>query len=285
MPPQALLLVLVAAAAHTGWNLLLKRAPGPRDAQARALGWAALAALGSLGLAWPFSLDATGALLVLVSASFETAYMFALVAAYGTGDLSLVYPVARGSASLLVLPLAVLLLGERPSPSGLAGIGLVLLGVLGGSPGLLARGGAGPARRRALGPALLTGAMTAGYSLVNKVAVRHVPVLAYGGLVFIANTLLVHAVMRARPGLPGPPADGREQGRAALIGLLMFGAYLAVLAALAVAPVTYVVAAREVSVVLAALVGALGLREPHAGRRLAAAAAILAGIVTIALSR
>src|SRR6185295_9249128 len=105
----------------------------------------------------------TGWALIIASAVFETGYVFALTSAYAAGDLSLVYPVARGSAALAVVPLAMVVLGERPSPSGLAGIGLVLAGIFGGNAGGFRRAPFVAGRRRALALALLTGSMTAGY--------------------------------------------------------------------------------------------------------------------------
>ncbi len=284
MPASALLLVLLAAVCHTTWNLLLKRGSERLATQAGALAWAVLLASPVLAFYSVRDLPPSAWALIAASALFETGYVFALTSAYGAGDLSLVYPVARGSATLFVVPLAIVLLGERPSASGLLGIGLVLAGVFGGDAGTFRRASHGAARRRALGLALLTGSMTAGYSLVNKVGVGLVPVPVYAYLVFAMCVALVYLIARAlgRP-LPLPRREGWP--RTAAIGILMAGAYAAVLSAMALAPVSYVVAAREIGVVVAALLGTLVLGEPHSGRRTIAAASIFSGLVVIALSR
>src|SRR5262245_41815106 len=283
MPPIALLLVLLAAVCHTTWNLLLKQEPRRLETQSAALGWAVLLASPLLAIYSLRDLSGVAWALIAASAVFETGYVFALTSAYAAGDLSLVYPVARGSAALLVVPLAIALLGERPSVSGLLGIALVLAGVF-GSDAALFRRRAVPGRRRALALALLTGSMTAGYSLVNKVGVGRAPVVLYAYLVFAANVVLVYAVAwRWRGTVPDFAACARP--RTVVMGVLMVSAYVAVLTAMSLAPVSYVVAAREVGVVVAALLGARVLGEPHSQRRLLAAAVIFAGLIVIAVSR
>lgn len=284
MPLTAVGLVLFAALCHTTWNLLLKRRADRLAAQTTALLAAVVWTTPILALYSPGDLPAAGWALALASALFETGYVFALSAAYGVGDLSLVYPVARGSATVFVVPLAIALLGERPSASGLLGIALVLAGVFGGEPGLWERAPAASDRRRALALALLTGTMIAGYSLVNKVGVglAAVPLFAY--VVFVMNVALVLAIARIR-GRAVPLAARARWPEAALMGGLMIAAYLAVLTAMSLAPVSYVVAAREIGVVVAALLGWLVLGEPHSRRRLVAAGVIFSGLVVIALSR
>ena len=282
MPLAALLLVLGAAVCHSVWNLLVKSDARRLEIQSGALLVGVVLCSPAL-LIYPLtavSPAAWGA--VLVSGLFEAGYVFALTAAYGAGDLSLVYPVARGTPPLLVVPLAIVLLGERPAWQGLA-IGLVVLGIAaghGGFPG-------GPARvnRRALALALLTGVFTAGYSLVNKLGVALVPVPLYALLVFAVDATLISLARWLRGGLAGTRVRDTPWGRTIVVGVLMMAAYLAVLAAMAQAPVSYVVAAREVSVVVAAILGALVLRERHPAGRIAGAAVIFAGLVLIALAR
>ncbi len=284
MPPSALLLVLLAAVCHTTWNLLLKRDRDRLTTQAGALAWGVALASPVLAVYSIRDLPAAAWALIALSALFETGYVFALTSAYGAGDLSLVYPVARGSATLLVVPLAVVLLGERPSASGLLGIGLVLAGVFGSDLGAFRRAPLAAGRRRALALALLTGSMTAGYSLANKVGVGLVAVPLYAYLVFAINVALVYSIVWARgEALPVPRRAAWP--RTALMGTLMVTAYLAVLSAMSLAPVSYVVAAREVGVVVAALLGTFLLKEPHSLSRVVAAVTIFSGLVVIALSR
>ncbi len=284
MPLAALLLILLAAACHTTWNLLLKRTPERLTTQAGALAWGVVLASPVLGLYSLREVPPAAWGLIVASAVFETGYVFSLTAAYGAGDLSLVYPVARGSATPLVVPLAILLLGERPSPSGFVGIGLVLAGVFGSDVGAFGREPLAAGRRRALALALLTGGMIAGYSLVNKAGVGLVAVPLYAYLVFVINVALVYLVTCARgDALPIPrPA---AWPRTAVMGALMVTAYLAVLSAMSLAPVSYVVAAREVGIVVAALLGTLVLGEPHSLGRVTAAVVVFSGLVVLALSR
>ena len=284
MSPTALLLVLLAALCHSAWNLIVKSDARRLEIQSGALVVGTLLCAPVLLFHPPWSLPPLAWAAVAVSALFESAYVLALTSAYGAGDMSLVYPVARGTGTVLVAPLAVLLLGERPSLQGVLGIGLVVIGIF-LSHGALGGWAAARAHLRAVGWALLTGAMIAGYSLVNKVGVTLVPVPLYAFLVFLADAVLVRLVQRWRGG--SVPALRREApwGRIVAVGVLMMGAYLAVLVAMSQAPVSYVVATREISVVVAALLGALVLHERHSAARVAGAVVIFGGLCAIALAR
>jgi len=297
MPLTAVVLVLVAAVVHGSWNLLLKREGARSDVMLGALVVGVVLTAPLLVLYPLHSVPLEGWLLILLAGLLETAYVVSLSAAYAIGDLSLVYPVARGTAPILVAPLAILLLGERPSPQGLAGVGLVVLGIF---AGLLDRGprmapdtpnaqrvpgNPAPASntRRALGLAVLTGLTTAAYSLVNKVGVGLVPVPVYSVSVFALNVVFFTIVLRRRgPLLPvGQPLRWWPM---LLIGAGMMTSYILVLLAMSMAPVTYVVAAREVSIVVGAALGAFALRERHPVARITGAAIIFAGLVVLALA-
>jgi drug/metabolite transporter (DMT)-like permease len=284
MSPTALLLVLLAALCHSAWNLIVKTDARRLEIQSGALVVGTLLCAPVLLFHSPWALPSLAWAAVAVSALFESAYVLALTSAYAAGDMSLVYPVARGTGTVLVAPLAVLLLGERPSLQGAVGIGLVVIGIF-LSHGALSGWAAARAHRRAVGWALLTGAMIAGYSLVNKIGVTLVPVPLYAFLVFLADAVLVRLVQRWRGG--AVPALRRDApwGRIVAVGVLMMGAYLAVLVAMSQAPVSYVVATREISVVVAALLGALVLHERHSAARVAGAAVIFGGLCAIALAR
>lgn len=103
-------------------------------------------------------------------------------------------------------------------------------------------------------------------------------------LVLLVDGCLLAVVLRVRGGFEWPRA-GAARWRAVAIGVLMLGAYLGILTALSLAPVSYVVAGREVSIVVTALAGALVLGERHSPRRVAGAVVIFAGLVVLALSR
>src|ERR1051325_2795499 len=287
MSPLALLLVLLAALCHSAWNLIVKTDARPLEIQSGALVVGTVVCAPVLFFYSPWTLPPQAWVAIAVSALFESAYVFALTSAYGAGDMSLVYPVARGTGTVLVAPLAVLLLGERLSPQGVIGIALVVGGIFvsrGLGRGALRGWMVGRGHHRALGWALLTGVFIASYSLVNKVGVTLAPVPLYAFLVFLADAVLVR-LLQAWWG--APPALRRDAawGRMIVVGMLMMGAYLAVLVAMSQAPVSYVVATREVSVVLAALFGALILRARHSAARVAGAVVIFGGLCAIALAR
>lgn len=290
MTGTALGLVLAAALLHATWNLVLKR-----SARKLTVSWlgllpgALLASPGLLLLPGGLGISQAGWACILATGFLHALYFLFLSEAYERGDLSLVYPLARGSGPLLVALLAPLLLGEGLAPSGAIGIGLVVLGLFGvaGRPEPT-----GPGQSRLLSQwnaphvamALLTGLTIAGYSLVDKVGVGLVHPLLYQFLMFgIAFAVLgPYVLWRQRPSLASLQAEWRT---VALVGVFSFVAYLLVLFALRLAKVAYVVAAREVSIVFGAALGAVFLGERQGGRRLVAAASIAAGTILIGLSR
>lgn len=271
--------------AHGGWNLMLKTEPRRLEVMWGGVWIGILCASPVLLVHAITELSPAAWGLVLLSALFETGYMLLLSAAYAAGDLSVVYPVARGTAPVLVTPLAILALGERPSPLGVLGIATVVVGIF-ASQGLAPRTAPfAPGARRAVGLAALTGVMTAGYSLVNKVGVTIAPAMLYAFTVFLMNALALWAILWRRHGLVWPLTREVHPFRLTAIGVLMMAAYMAVLTAMSLAPVSYVVAARETSIVIGALLGAIVLRERHPLARVAGAMVIFAGVVLIALSR
>jgi drug/metabolite transporter (DMT)-like permease len=284
VPLVAVLLVVGAAACHCAWNLILKSAAHRAEVSLGALVVGVLLASPLLLLHSPADVPAEAWLLILLSGAFETAYVVGLTAAYAAGDLSLVYPIARGTPALVIAPLSVVVLGERLSPAGLLGIALVVVGLFtthrpGASPGAPGR----DARPIAL--ALLTGLAISGYSFVNKLGVQRVPVPLYAALVFAVDAVLFAVVLHARGALRWPPLPRSALKPAVIVGVLMMGSYLGVLAAMTRAPLAYVVASRELSIVFTTLAGIVVLGEPASGRRLGAAAFIFAGLVAIASSR
>lgn len=282
----SLALVLGAAVCHATWNLLAKRAG---DTVAFTWLFAALAValylpLGAtVALATGFALSGHALGLMLVSGVLQVAYFLLLTRAYRTGDLSLVYPLARGTGPAVVVVAALFLYGERPSALALAGVGGIIAGVLvmtAPGRGSLAAG-AGPA----IGFALATGCCIAGYTLWDKGAVADVnPVVYYYGVTLCIALLslplaLGTATRRRRALVELRCRCWPLLGVAALSPL----SYVLVLVALKLSPVSYVAPAREISIVLGAAFGARLLREEHARRRLTGAAAIVAGVLALAL--
>ena len=284
--PLTLALVLCVAVAHATWNLLAKRA---RDTVAFTWLFATLA----IGIYLPLiavlvlfaggAPDGHGLAWMAFSGCLQVAYFTLLTRAYRIGDLSLVYPLARGTGPAVAVAGGVLLYGERPSALALGGVALIVLGVLVmTAPG---RGGLPAGAGRAIMLALATGVCIAAYTLWDKRGVQHVNPLVYN-----YGTIAVIALALAAPVLGNPARRKRAAGelrcnRAALLGVAVLSplAYGLVLIALRLSPVSYVAPAREISIVLGAAFGARLLREGDAGRRLSGASAIVVGVLALAL--
>ena len=284
MSAAALALILAAAFVHASWNYLLKRSGGGTAfvwlfATLSALIYAPLAA----GVVWWTAppLTPTSYVLMVATALIHTAYFMLLDRGYRTGDLSLVYPLARGSAPLITVLAAVMLLGERPSALAIGGAVLIAGGAvfLTGDIRKLKTSGSLPA----VAFALLTGCTIASYSVVDKLAVAafFVPPLLHDwasnlGRVFIMAPLALRQ-----------PEELRRVWRTRrrdIIGVAVLAplSYILVLSAMVFTPVSYVAPAREISILIGALLGAQLLAEQDGARRLFAAGAMLAGIFCLA---
>jgi drug/metabolite transporter (DMT)-like permease len=216
-------------------------------------------------------------------------YYLVLLRGYRKADLTVVYPLARGSGPLLSSLVAIGLLGERLTLMGAAGIGGVVTGVflIAGGPGLL-RATHDPAQRqrvlRGLRYGLLTGVFIAAYTVVDGYAVKVVlmsPILLdyVGGVVRTA--FLLPAVLRDRPA--ARDLWRRQWKYAVLVGIVSPVSYVLVLYAMQVAPLSHVAPAREVSMLFAALIGGHLLGEGDRALRLAGAGLIAAGVMALAL--
>jgi drug/metabolite transporter (DMT)-like permease len=270
----ALGLALGAAALHALWNLLLAGARDPRAATAAALAvgvvaWAPVAALtgGVHAGVWPY---------IAASALLETVYYLLLTTAYARGELSAIYPVARGAAPVLVLAAGLAGIGGAVGPVQVAGVLVVGAGIV-----AVARGADTAVPRDAFLLALGVSAAIAGYTLVDRAGLRHADPLPYLWLVLAPSTVIAIAVAAREQ---GPRAlGGALSPRTVVAGLATFSAYGLVLLALRHAPAAPVAAVRETSIVLAVALGALVLREPVGGLRWAGAAAVTAGTALAAL--
>lgn len=272
MSTAAFLLVLGSAVLHASWNLLIK-ASG--DRLVSAAGQVALGALAFspvllfTGIPW-------GALpWVALSAVIHLLYGLSLVAAYERGDLSAVYPIARGTAPALVTIGAAILFGDEIGLAGGIAVGLIV-------GGIVAIGLTGA--RHGAGWAVTTGLFITAYTLVDGQAVRDLEsAVGYTALLAVGNGLLYVAAVTAVRGLGGVRRGIRDDWwRQLLGGSASVLAYMLVLAAARLAPLGLVSAVRETSVIIGALAGWLILREPLGGRRLAAATSIAVGLVIVA---
>jgi drug/metabolite transporter (DMT)-like permease len=284
--PLAFGLVVLAALSHATWNLLTKQSRH----QLAFLWWTGLVGAGLFlpAVAWsppvgPWPAATWGG--VALAAAVRAAHFAALGSAYARGDLSLVYPLARGIAPVLAPPAAVLLLGERPTGTGVLGALVVGLGVyVLHLPSFDPAAWLTPVRAFRAAPArwaLLTGSLTTVYSIVDAWNVRRgVPPLLYAwATIPVAALLLTPWVRRA----PATLAEARRAGwlRITLVAFLMTGGYLLVLLAVRIAPVSYVAPARELSIVFGTLLGVTVLGERHSTPRLTGAALILAGVLLL----
>jgi uncharacterized membrane protein len=263
---EAVAFALGAAVVHALWNLLLAGSRDPRAAGAVALAIGAVLALPFALLRW--QVDSAALPWIAISIVFELGYFMLLTRAYDLSELDVVYPVARGSAPVLVL-----VVGGAPSAAAAAGVLAVAVGVL------AVRGVARPRDARELVYALGVGAMIAGYTLADSHGVKHADAVTYLELV-LAPTALVMLLVESRSRALRPQVNARN----AVSGAGMMLAYGLVLAALSLASAAAVAALRETSVVIAALLAAVAARRAPDRGRLAGAVLVTVGVAVIALS-
>lgn len=287
MPASSLALIAVAAVMHATWNLAAKKAQGGQ----LFLVLCALCTLVIYALPVAFVIAQHGLptrgsawVAIFVSGLIHLAYFSILQKGYREADLSVVYPVARGTGPLVSILLAVSLLKERPSPQAWCGALVVISGVF-----LLAGGAALLRSRDARARAGLfwgscTGLLIAGYTVVDGYAVRALAVapllLDYGGQLMRVGLSAPHAL--------GQRADLRREWRrtwrhALVIAVLGPLGYLLVLLAMQTTPISYVAPARELSMLVGAFFGAHLLAEGEVKRRLVCAGIIAVGVLLIAL--
>lgn len=279
MPPTAIALVLVAACLHASWNLLAKRARDPF-----AFLW--LAMLVATILLAPLALmrdpvSVSTAIGPLVgSALVHGVYFVTLGEAYREGDLSTVYPIARGLGVALAPIGAALFFAEVPSAMAAGGIALVVIAIA--SMGRAAPGATRPSRRGVL-LALATGPLIASYSVLDHHGVATADPIPFLALTTLgALTVSSPLAWRRREAIAREWRDRRAAVAFAAIASL--GGYALVLFAFRLAPTAYVVAAREISIVIATLYGRFVLAERVPLARGLAAAGITAGVALVAIA-
>ena len=276
-------MAIAAAAFHGTWNVLVKVSGDPIATFRRATAMAAVVATISLVPAWLIfgrpSLTPGAAALCVLSSFLETTYLWLLSTAYRRGELSAVYPIARGSAPLLSVVVGLVLLGERLGAVQLLGVALLLVGILSVT--------VAQARGRATVPALLTGVAIAAYSSVDRIGVRMATPWLYAWLLFtlmaieLPLTIWVATALKLyrQPETPLP-----TWSQAAVIGLFFWAGYFLVLWALSLAPLAVVAPVREIAIVAVAVWGVWRLRErEQAAIKVSGAVATLAGVALLAI--
>jgi drug/metabolite transporter (DMT)-like permease len=257
------LLALASAGLHAAWNLRLKASVDPLRTAAQAIPAVTLLGTPIVAVAWWLNgrpmLPLEGWLLAMASGVVELAYFALLSRAYLRGEISSVYPIARGTAPLLAVLVGVGLLAERLDTLQWIGVGALLVGVW------LARPPAGG--RAGLLLPLSIGAAIATYTALDRLGVRTGPVWLYGWATFAAMSLFL-----------APFGRGPRRPGGAAVGLLTVAAYSLVLIALSIAPLAVVAPSREAGVVIVAGWGIfrLGERE-RAWQKLIGSLAVVAG--------
>jgi uncharacterized membrane protein len=297
--PLIIALVGFSAVLHVAWNVRLKTAGDALRAATVGL-LAALAVIGPLGVVvwWAggaHPLAPEGVALGLVSGVVEAAYFIFLAAAYRRGDLSVVYPIARGTAPLLAVVIGVGILGEQLGVAGSIGIVCLLAGFLilqrPWRAIALARRGNGAARRSARDSAILfalaCGVAIATYTAIDRVGTRLIDPVPYAAILWLSMSVLLVLWVSVVAG-GGLLREGPEASRRAAVGgLLTLAAYLCILVALSVAPLSGVAPLRESATVLAAAWGSIRMGEAadrsEAVRRIGASVLIVGGALLLAI--
>jgi drug/metabolite transporter (DMT)-like permease len=268
------LAVLGAALLHAGWNALVKASADKElDAIAIAAGAGVLALAAAPWMSppapesWPW---------LAASVIVHILYFAFLAAAYRFGDLSYAYPLMRGGGPMIVALVGALVLGEVLPGAQVAGLVIICGGIL-----ALA---SGAHDRRATAFALANALVIAGYTLIDAQGARvsGAPV-SYTFWFFMANAVVITAMGTVRRGAAVPAYMVRCWPRALVGGLCSLGAYSVVLWAMTRAPVALVAVLRETSVIFAAAIGALVLKEKFTRRALLATGAVLAGLIALRL--
>ncbi len=276
MDAPVFMAVLAAAAMHAGWNAFVKLRIDPLLAMALMTACAGLVALPLLAVtgfpkfeAWPW---------LLGSIVLHLAYYIALTEAYRRAEMSQIYPLARGGAPLITAAVSVLFLGETLTP-----LQIVAVGVLGGGImliSLLGRGRGKGVDTVAIGCALLTALTICGYTLVDGIGARiagdpH----AYSAALFVIDGVPLLLFVLMRQGKTAALAMRPYWRQGLFGGTLSLGAYWIAIWAMTVASIPLVAAVRESSVLFAAVIAVVWLKEPLQAPRLIACGMIAAALV------
>ncbi|WP_273843647.1 DMT family transporter [Rubrobacter calidifluminis] len=283
----ALVLVVCSGLIHATWNLLAKRSG--EDGVPFVWLYSVLSTLIYTPVAAIFVLrgaggdvEKIGALFMIGTGILHAAYFLCLQRGYGSGDLSVVYPLARGTGPLLSSFAATIVFGERLGPLGVGGVFAITAGVflLAREPGV---GRGGKSGRAGVVYGILTGILIAAYTLWDKYAVSDLalaPLLYYWASLFVESALLTPLALRERQEV------GRtwREHRAEAIGVAVLSplAYLLVLTAMVFTPVSRIAPVREVGILIGTVMGGRLLSEGGVERRLFAAGLMVGGIIVLA---
>src|SRR5262249_41457477 len=265
MAIEAFLMVLGAAFVHATWNALVK-ADGDRLALIKLMSKTQFCVSFCLTPfvsvpttdCWPF---------LLASSALNTGYMLMLNRAYQCGDLSLVYPFARGVAPFIVAAVSIVAMGETLTRTNEIAVALIGLGV---TSLALSERPTNPTDLRALAFAVATGAFIAGYTIVDGLGARtaespHAYMVWLSLITSIVIVVCAHLLQRGRR----PPISRRTLRAGIAAGIMSYVSSWVVIWALTIAPLALVSALRETGVVFAVVIGVLFLKEQLSLSRLA----------------
>lgn len=287
MPVTALFYISLAAIAHAVWNFLAKRHASCKHIIFFSSAGEVLILLPIIASTKFTYRNATAALICLcATGALHILYTESLLRGYRSADLSVVYPLARGTGPLLAFAGAIPLLHERFTATSIAGTLLIAYGILvvcGGTKALL-QDDARPGVRWGI----ITGLTIAAYTLVDGYAVAAVGLspflIEFAGSFFRMTGLSVAFGRAFRQDRCAVADEYRECWKAALgISILMPAAYILVLYAMRIAPVSHVAPAREMSMLIGAWMGARLLNEGNLARRVAGSCLIGAGVAALAI--
>lgn len=278
----ALALILIAAVFHATWNLLYKQAGGGPEfiwmhTSASAVLYAPLVVV--IILIQQVNLATTVVWAILGSAVIHAVYFSLLRKGYGVGDLSLVYPLARGTGPVLATVAAVFFLGERPTGVALAGSCLVIVSIF-----VFAGPLTGNRSRDAIVIGLLTGVSIGCYTVWDKYAVSRIrvsPLLMEWGIT-VGLSILLAPLAYSRWGAVRKHW-GEQRKQVLGVGLLCPLSYILILTAMVFSPVSYIAPAREISILIGVVMGVRVLAEGHPRRRYLASIMMIAGVVALAI--
>ena len=278
MTTLVFLLILLAATIHAAWNFAAKKVAGDI-----AVIWIGLVMVCAVFAPFVLFID-PGQIafrevipFIIASGVFNTFYFFALARAYEHGEISVVYPVARGFGIAGTALLAGFLLRESVTSPAAVGIAIVIIGIL-----LISlRGGH---HRHSLLYALLVGAMTTGYSITDKFAVGISHPFFYNFAFTVLFTLLLAPYVLIKKQTELKEAWRTKKKYSFIIGFGTACSYLIILFVLQIADVSRVIVVREFSVVIGSILGFIFLKEKFTWRKFAGIAAVVAGIILVKLS-
>jgi drug/metabolite transporter (DMT)-like permease len=274
VPLSALALALAAAVLHAFWNLLIARARDPEAATAVALVVALVVNAPVAAAVW--RLEAPAWPYLLASALLHLAYVALLAAGYRRAELSVVYPISRGAAPVLVLVVGVAALGASTSAGQAAGVCVVALGIL------LVGGFRGVPDWTGIAFGFVIAGVIAAYTLVDKNGIQYAAPLAYIQIMMLLPGLGYAAALARLRGFGSLRAELTLASAAA--GVATFASYALVLAALQRASAASVAAVRETSIVIAAGLAALVLGERGGASRLVGALLVVIGVALVSVS-